>query len=256
MGLVETLRAGAERLGLILDGEQLTRFRRYYQLLVHWNQRVNLTAITELERVQTLHFLDSLSVALVLPPAMKAGGLLLDVGTGAGFPGVPLKVVFPGMALTLLESVGKKVAFLQKVVADLGLQGVQVCAGRAEELPHDPGLREAFDVVVSRALARMGTLAELTLPFARTGGLVVAQKKGDIQAELEEARAALDVLGGAYREVKWLSLPGLEEPRALVVIDKTSPTPASFPRRPGIPAKRPLGRGPSKEVADPSDIAP
>ena len=238
----DRLLAGAADLGITLTEAQQAAFARYFHALADWNRRVSLTSVDDWEGVQTVHFLDSLSVASALPSAMLEGGRILDVGSGAGFPGLPLKVAFPGMNVALLESVGKKAAFLRAVVDLLALQDVEVLHGRAEDLAHHPDLREAFDAVLARGLAKMPVLAEITLPFARIGGVVVAQKKGDVAAELEDAGEAVRLLGGGPLATRWLRLRGVPDERALVSTPKVAPTPARYPRRPGAPRKRPLGR--------------
>ena len=166
-------------------------------------------------------------------------GRLADVGSGAGFPGVPLKIVFPGLQTTLIESTGKKTAFLDHLAGDLDLK-LDVRKGRAETLAHEPDLRESFDFVTSRAVAGMAVLAELCLPFCRVGGTVVAQKKGDIEEEIDNAGRAIDAMGGRLKEVKEVSVAGLGDGRRLVLLEKVRPTPDGYPRRPGVPAKRPL----------------
>jgi 16S rRNA (guanine527-N7)-methyltransferase len=236
-GLMERLVVGAERLGFELSQSQLESFRLYYEELVQWNERVNLTAIKDYDEVQTRHFLDSLTVALFLDDAPYP---VLDVGTGAGFPGIPAKILFPNIRLSLLESTAKKAAFLSHLVDRLGLEGVEVVTGRAEQLAHDARYRETFDVVLSRGVARLDTLAELALPFCICGGCLVAQKKGKIDAEVDAASPVIDILGGRLREVRWVTLEELDEERALVVIDKCAGTPQVYPRRPGIPKKRPI----------------
>ena len=173
---------------------------------------------------------------------MLEGGRILDVGSGAGFPGLPLKIAFPRLRVVVIESVGKKVAFLRAVVDLLALHDTEVLHGRAEELAHRPELRESFDVVLARSLAKMSVLAELTLPFVRTGGVVVAQKKGDVAVELEEAGEAVRLLGGGPLVARWLRMRGIPDDRALVSAPKVAPTPDRYPRRPGVPRKRPLGR--------------
>ena len=238
----DLLLAGAADLGITLTQAQQSAFARYHHALADWNRRVNLTSVDGWAEVQTVHFLDSLSVAAALPPEVLDGGRILDVGSGAGFPGLPLKIAFPGLRVAVLESVGKKAAFLRAVVDLLGLHDAEVLHGRAEELAHSPELRGAFDAVLSRGLAAMPILAELTLPFARIGGVVVAQKKGDIAVELEEAAEAAQLLGGGPLATRWLRLPGLPDERALVSAPKAAPTPEQYPRRPGMPRKRPLGR--------------
>ena len=196
---------------------------------------MNLTAITEPEAVETLHFLDSLT----LPESTL--GRVLDVGSGAGFPGVPLKIAFPGLRMELLEATGKKAAFLRELVAALGLEDVAVHHGRAEDLGREPSLRGAFDAVLARGVARLSTLAELTLPFLRVGGVLVAHKSADVGAEVDGAAEAVRTLGGAAPVVHSVSAPGLDDGRTLVVVEKVSATPDKYPRRAGMPAKRPIG---------------
>ncbi len=241
---MDRLVLGAQRLGLAFGEEQQRLFEIYYEELTAWNRRVNLTGIVDYEEVQVRHFLDSLTVALALDEATLAGEgerpRLIDVGSGAGLPGVPLKILFPFLSLTLLESAGKKVAFLRHLVSRLGLGDVEVVAGRAEELGHQAGYREAFHVAVSRAVAPLPTLAELCLPFCRLGGILVAQKKFPVAEELAGAARAIALVGGAWRETKAVAVEGLLEERALVIIAKERPTPPQYPRRPGLPAKRPL----------------
>ena len=237
---MEALIAGAARLGLRLDEAQLAQFRRYYRDLVDWNSRINLTSVSGCRNVQSRHFLDSLSVLQAIPEDSLDGGALADAGSGAGFPGLPLKIACPGLRVSLVESIGKKAAFLRHATCSLGLEDVDVLAERAETLAHRPHLREAFDVVTARAVAEMDTLAELALPLCRVGGRVIAQKKRDVGEELSRAEHAIEVLGGRLEAVVDVDLDELDEPRCLVVLAKVSPTPPAYPRRPGMPAKRPL----------------
>ena len=237
---MDLLKQGLAQLGMDLTRHQLEHFRLYHQELVAWNQRINLTRIVECSEVQTRHFLDSLTLSLVLPTEVKGAGRVIDVGAGAGFPGLPLKIACPGLHLAMIESVGKKAAFLKHVLDLLGLSQVQVYTGRAEALAHEPSLRETFDAVLARGLAPMRTLAELTLPFCRLGGLVVAHKKGRVEQEIQEALPTLADLGGRLREQRRVDLEGLRDARSLVVIGKVQATPSRYPRRPGIPRKRPL----------------
>ncbi len=237
---MESLARKALQLGLSLSSGQRERLQTYYQELSCWNQRMNLTAIVDYDEVLVKHFLDSFTVSLVLPEDVKSHGRLMDVGSGGGFPGIPLKVLYPHMGLTLLDSVGKKTRFLQHLVETLGLDNVEVCTGRAEELAHRPHLREGFDVVVSRGVATMRVLMELTLPYCRVGGRVVTMKKGDIEQELGNAGHAMEVLGGRLRKVREVDVEGLRDSRSLVVVEKITLTPAKFPRRPGQPRKHPL----------------
>jgi len=236
---MERLIAGAKRLGLSLTSEQVGKFEVYYEELIRWNRRVNLTAIVDYEEVQVKHFLDSLTIALALrdmPPSFR----LLDVGSGAGVPGVPLKILFSNISLTLLDSVHKKTGFLDHLVARLGLEGVEVLTARAEDLAREGRYREQFDLVLSRGVAQLATLVELSLPFCTLGGSFIAQKKGEIEGEVEEAMGAIDILGGRLREVTRVELEELGEERSLVIIDKVIATPNRYPRRAGIPQKRPL----------------
>jgi 16S rRNA (guanine527-N7)-methyltransferase len=226
------LRAGAAQFGLSLSDAQLAHFARFRDELLDWNRRLNLTAITHPDDIDRLHFVDSL--ACLLEPIAE-GASVLDVGAGAGFPGVPLKIARPDLQVTLLEATGKKARFLEHAVSVLGLAGVEVIHDRAETA----GGRQEYDVVVARALAAMPALLELTLPFCRIGGRVLALKKGTgLPAELASARRALEVLGGELAPPREYELDG--EPRQVVVVRKVRPTPAGYPRRPGMPAKKPL----------------
>ncbi|MBI3743053.1 MAG: 16S rRNA (guanine(527)-N(7))-methyltransferase RsmG [Chloroflexi bacterium] len=237
---MQRLADGARALGITLSPQQLDAFRLYRDELLEWNQRFNLTAITDPLEVETKHFLDSLTLVPAVPDGLGAHSPLVDVGAGAGFPGLVIKIACPDLSLTLIEATGKKARFLEHIVARLSLRDVHIVARRAEEAAHDPSLREAFHLVAARALAPMPVLAELTLPFCAVGGLVVAHKRGDISEELRQAERAIRTLGGRLREVKPVAVPGLEDERSLVVLEKIAPTPAAYPRRPGIPTKRPL----------------
>ena len=236
---MDKLNSGAEKLGLHLSQRQLEQFSIYYHELVDWNQRLNLTTITDYEEVQIKHFLDSLTVILALKQPLDNSSII-DIGSGAGLPGIPLKITFPDIKLVLLESVTKKAAFLNHVKQKLGLDNVEVVTGRAEEVAHLSEYRERFDIVLSRAVATLPALIELTLPFSTVGGSVIAQKKGEIEQEITQANGAIRTMGGNLREVKSVELAEFTDQRMLIVIDKISLTPPRYPRRPGIPAKRPL----------------
>jgi 16S rRNA (guanine527-N7)-methyltransferase len=245
---METLASSARALlHLDLSLAQLAAFQTYADELRAWNERFNLTAIKDLEGIQVKHFLDSLSALKAIRPAggeaAGDGGLrlrLIDVGTGAGFPGLPLKIVCPQLQLTLLEATGKKVKFCEHMVDKLKLSGVKVVKARAEEAGQDPAHREQYDWVVARAVAEMPTLAEYLLPLAKRGGRVLAQKGQDAPAETHAAAGAIKRLGGELELLIPVELPGIVETRHLVVIKKIAATPPSFPRRPGVPAKFPL----------------
>jgi len=238
---VDRLIAGATKLGLELTSEQLEQFQLFYQELVEWNRKFNLTAITDYGEVQIKHFLDSLTLTLALAPHKTDRAYnVIDVGTGAGLPGIPLKILWPGIRLVLLDATAKKATFLNHLKQRLGLEDVEIVVGRAEETAHLDGYREKFDLVLSRAVADLPALAEMTLPFCAVGGIFIAQRKGTVEIEVTQADKAFSTLGGKLREIKGINLDELGDDRYLVVVDKISPTPDKYPRRPGIPSKRPL----------------
>lgn len=239
---MEPLVAGTRELDITLTDRHLAAFETCYQVLVDWNQRFNLTAITDREGVLVRHFLDSLSCLKTLSRAeLAAGARVIDVGTGAGFPGLPLKIVCPGMKLTLLEATDKKVTFLKHLVRTLGLEEVQAIHARSEDLGRDPLHREQYDWALARSVAEMPTLAEYLLPLVRVGGGMLAQKGEGAAAEVHSADMAITTLGGRVRQLVPVELRGLAETRYLVVIDKVAATPEKYPRRAGVPKKRPLG---------------
>ena len=240
MRTVQGIATDAKKLGIDLLPEQLDNFHAYTEELLAWNQRVNLTAITEPSQVERLHFLDSLTVSLALPEKVKSGGNLCDVGSGAGFPGVPLKIAFPDIKLMVVDSAAKRTGFIERLVSILGLADVEVINGRAEDVGQRSEFREKFDVVVSRAVAETRVLLEYTLPLCRVGGLVIMQKKGDTQGEVDRASGGLRELGGGGLKMVEVPEEILEGQRKLAVVRKTSATPCRYPRRTGIPAKRPL----------------
>ncbi len=234
---VQLLLEGGKALGLDLS-PHLPLLHRLYDLLLEGNRRHNLTAIRDEEGVVRKHFLDSLAP---LGTGLLDGQLrVLDLGTGPGFPGIPLKILRPELDMTLLDATRKKVEFVGEVAEALGLKGVRALWGRAEELAHDAGEREAYDRVVSRAVAPLPVLLELALPFLRPGGWLIAWKGPRAWEEAEGAKRALGILGGGEAQVLPLDLPFLEEARSLVLVPKLAPTPKAYPRRAGLPAKRPL----------------
>ena len=240
MSVLPILAEGARELGLKLSQQQLERFQRFMEVLMDWSERVSLTAIRDEEGIQRRHFLES---AALIPVLAEQGFTLrehslVDVGSGSGIPGIPLKILEPSLRLTLVEAKHRKAEFLMALLPELGLSDVQVITRRAEEAAHDPRHREQYDYAIAKALAPLRTLAELTLPFVRMGGLVLAPKGKEAEAEVKEAREALKTLNGSVRAVE--DLPLSEPPQKVVVIDKELPTPQRFPRRPGMPAKRPL----------------
>jgi len=226
------------QLGLHLSRSQLSALSLYERELVDWNTRFNLTAIRDPQEIHIKHFLDSLTCLLAMRESPV--GRLIDIGTGAGFPGIPIKIIYPKMQLTLVESVGKKAEFCRHVVKILDLQGVEVVQERAEALGQDPNYRERYDWAVARAVAILPVLAEYLLPLVRVGGGMLAMKGESGPSEAHSAEHALRVLGGHLRQLLPVTLPGVVEERYLVVIDKVAATPSGYPRKVGVPAKRPL----------------
>ena len=240
---LDRLEKGALALGCPLNTTQLERFDVYRTELLNWNLHTNLTSITDPIDVEVRHFLDSLTMIAALPASDAGSGslTLLDVGAGAGFPGIPLKIALPGLRVWLLEATGKKTAFLRHIVDALNLDSVTVLQGRAEDLGHDSGLREFFDVTVARAVGNLAVLAELCMPFTTVNGHFVAMKKGAVENEVQAAAVAIETLGGGNARVLPVRVEGLDDDRSLIAVSKVKSTPARFPRRPGMPAKRPLG---------------
>jgi len=233
---------GAGKLGIEFNARQLKQFDLYYQELVEWNKKINLTAITDYPSVQVKHFLDSLTITLALSDeeVEKANFNIIDIGTGAGFPGVPLKILLPQPRMLLIEPTAKKTAFLHHIIHKLELENIEVLNNRAEEAAHLLLYREQFAVVLSRAVAVLPILVELTLPFCQIGGRFVAQKKGEIDQEINRAEKAIAAMGGKLHQIKKIELSEFNEARYLVIIDKIYPTPSKYPRRPGLPKRRPI----------------
>lgn len=225
-------------IGMRLSDLQVNQFSVLENELLEWNQKFNLTAIRDVEGIRIRHFLDSLSCILV---ARELGAKrLIDVGTGAGFPGIPLKILYPNLKLVLVESIGKKASFLEYAVNKLNLSDTSVLQSRAEELGQSKQHREKYDVALARAVAHLPTLVEYLLPLIKIGGFMIAQKGASGPAELHQAQNAVKLLGGEVRVIKHLTLPTIVEDRYLIVIDKIVRTPDGYPRRTGVPAKNPI----------------
>jgi 16S rRNA (guanine527-N7)-methyltransferase len=221
-----------------LSARQIAALGTYEKELLEWNQKFNLTAIRDPESIRTKHFLDSFSCVLAWKTAPPAQ--LIDVGTGAGFPGIPLKILYPNLKLTLVESVGKKAMFCQHIVSVLGLEQVDVIQARAEDLGQNPRHREKYDWAVARAVANLNVLSEYLIPLAKVGGAVLAQKGESGPAEAQSAEEAMKLLGGKLKQLIPVHLPGVADDRYLVVVEKVAATPPKYPRKPGIPMKQPL----------------
>lgn len=221
-----------------LTARQVMSLITYEKELMEWNQKFNLTAIRDVESIRTKHFLDSYSCVLAWQanPPLR----LIDVGTGAGFPGLPLKIIYPQMHVTLVESVGKKAMFCQHIVSKLGLEHIDVIKTRAEEIGQKTEHRESYDYAVARAVANLNILSEYLLPLVKIGGNVLAQKGETAHAEAQSAEKAIALLGGKLKQIIPVQLPGVADERFLVLIEKTHATPEKYPRKAGIPAKTPL----------------
>lgn len=225
---------------ITLGERQIEQLRLFWQNLTEWNQVMNLTAITEEAAVYEKHFLDSLSLFRMVKPAQLKGKKLIDVGTGAGFPGLVLAIAVPELEVVLMDSLNKRIRFLADTVEKLGLSNVKTIHARAEELARDKSCREQFDYVVSRAVANLSTLCEYDLPFVRTGGTFVAYKSEKAEEELQNAGKAISVLGGKVETVDSFQLPGTDYERCLIVIRKSRPSPGKYPRKAGTPSKEPI----------------
>lgn len=225
-------------IGIRLNPRQLAALQLYEKTLIEWNGRFNLTTINMQEGIRTKHFLDSMSCYLAMGDIHASR--MVDIGTGAGFPGIPLKILLPQLSLTLVESVGKKTEFCRHVVQTLELDRVEIIQGRAEDIGQDPQHREKYDWAVARAVANLPILVEYLMPLVRIGGTALAQKGAAGPAEAHRSEAAIHLLGGHLRQLRHITLPGVAEDRYLILIDKVATTPPQYPRRCGIPSKRPL----------------
>ena len=251
--IMDKLKNLAKNYNIELSDKQLDMFRKYYEMLIETNKVMNLTAITEFDEVITKHFIDSLSIAGVYSEILQYSDdnnddnnvdnsifKLIDIGTGAGFPGIPLKIAFPKIDVVLIDSLNKRVKFLENVINKLELSNIVAVHGRAEEMARNKEYRECFDLCVSRAVANLSTLSEYCLPFVNINGKFISYKASDIEEEVNNANKAITTLGGNLTEVKKLSLPETDIERAFVIIDKVKKTPKVYPRKAGTASKNPL----------------
>lgn len=232
------LESKAKELSLTFSERQIKQFEDYYRVLIEWNHVMNLTAITEYEEVVEKHFIDSLSIINAVDFSEIFN--IIDIGTGAGFPGIPLKIAFPDINITLLDSLNKRVKFLNEVIEQLGLNNINAIHGRAEDYAKQKEYREQYDLCVSRAVANLSTLSEYCLPYVKINGLFIPYKSGDIDVELEKSEHAVSILGGVVSDVIRFQLPGTDIGRSFVKIKKIKSTGKKYPRKAGLPSKEPL----------------
>ena len=228
-----------EKWEIPFSSEQQEQFVTYYEMLVEKNKVMNLTAITEFDEVLDKHFLDSIALAQYVDLTKSIS--LIDLGTGAGFPGMPLKIMFPNLKVTLADSLNKRIVFLDEVIGELGLTDIQTVHARAEDLAHNSDYREQYDYCVSRAVANLSSLSEYCLPFVRIGGTFISYKSGEIEEELAAAKKAIFLLGGQFDQVIPFQLEGTDLGRSFVLINKDKKTAKTYPRKSGMPTKKPLG---------------
>lgn len=232
------LKEDALQFGVELNEKQLSQFLRYYEMLIDWNEKINLTAITEFEEVLKKHFLDSISIGRLLIQDESVS--ILDIGTGAGFPGIPIKIAFPDTKVILLDSLNKRVIFLNEVIKELSLDNIMALHGRAEDFAKKEDMREQFDFCVSRAVANLSSLSEFCLPYVKVGGTFISYKSEKAKEELEASENAISILGGGNVKTDEFLLPGTDFKRTFVIIEKTKVTPKKYPRKAGTPVKQPL----------------
>lgn len=226
----------SDEIGVVLQEKQINQFYHYMNLLLEWNEKINLTAIINPEEIILKHFIDSITIA----KQIKANATLIDVGTGAGFPGIPLKIIREDIEVTLLDSLNKRINFLNKVIEQLELTKIQAVHSRVEELGKNTKYREKFDYATSRAVANLSTLAEYLIPLVRIDGICISMKGANIEEEIQQSKKAISVLGGKIEKIEEFQLPKTDMNRSIILIQKIKPTPAKYPRKPGTPAKDPI----------------
>lgn len=226
----------AKEIDIEFNEEQIEKFYKYMQLLLEWNEKINLTAITDPKEIILKHFIDSLTILKYI----KKGAKVIDVGTGAGFPGIPLKILRDDINLTLLDSLNKRINFLKLVIDELKLKNVDTIHGRAEKIGKNKRYRESFDISFSRAVANLSTLSEYLIPLVKIGGISISMKGSEIKEEIEKSKKAITLLGGNINKIDFFELPQSDIKRNLIIIEKEKSTPAKFPRKPGLPSKEPI----------------
>ena len=234
----EMFKSKLNELNMSLTEQMYQQFDKYYEILVEWNKVMNLTGITEYEEVNEKHFVDSLSIVNIQD--LKNIESVIDIGTGAGFPGIPLKIAFPHLRITLLDSLNKRIKFLNEVIDQLGLQDIETIHGRAEDFAKQKKYRESYDLCVSRAVANLSTLSEYCLPYVKEGGFFIPYKSGEIEEELKNSERAVKILGGDIKDIVKFELPGTDIKRSFIKIKKKEHTAKKYPRKAGLPAKEPL----------------
>lgn len=241
---IDTFKNNVNELNIALSEIQLKAYNDYYNILVEWNQFMNLTGITDYEEVLVKHYVDSLAVYKIIDKdsewSLDKKIKMIDIGTGAGFPGIPLKIAFDNLDVVLLDSLNKRVKFLNEVIDKLHLSDIKAVHGRAEDYARDVSYRETFDLCVSRAVSNLATLSEYCLPYVKKGGAFIAYKSGEIETELKESQKAIKMLGGSIVKVEKLTLPGSDIERSFVIIEKVKNTPDIYPRKAGLPGKEPI----------------
>lgn len=237
---IDSFRMDLLKFNIVLDDKKMDSFLKYYELLIEWNSFMNLTSITDFSEVMKKHFIDSISLVNAVPYLLKDSYQIIDVGSGAGFPGIPLKIIFPQLKVTLIDSLNKRIKFLNEVSNSLGLENMTIIHGRAEDLARPGKLREKYDFCISRAVSNLATLSEYCIPFVRKNGFFISYKSEQISEEYENAKNVIHILGGKLENQIHFFLPNSDIGRNLIVIKKIKPTPLKYPRKAGIPSKEPI----------------